>query len=97
MGAKPEMSILEGSTVWVWDSTWIPAIVVRRTQTGFVFVRFEHRVTCSVAMSDPEPRDSASRDRDKPVSGRRFRDEPHREWSQQNSPREKVLTDSDSS
>jgi hypothetical protein len=73
------MGILQGSTVWVWDSTWLSAVVVRPAQTGFVLVRFEHGVTCSVAMSDLEPRDSASRGGDKPVSARRFRDEPTKE------------------
>jgi hypothetical protein len=97
VGAKPEMSIPQGSTVWVWDSTWLPAVVVRPAQPGFVLVRFEHGVTCSVAMSDLQPRDITSRGSDRPVSGREFRDELRRGWSQQNSPREKVAKDSDPS
>ena len=79
MDDRPEIRILQGSTVWVWDSTWLPAVVVRPAQTGFVLVRFEHGVTCSVAMSDLEPRDAASRSGDKPVSGRRYHDEPTKE------------------
>jgi hypothetical protein len=70
MAVRPEMSISEGYTVWVWDSIWLPAVVVRRAQTGFVLVRFEHGVTCRVVMSDLEPRDLASRGADKPVSRR---------------------------
>ena len=64
------MRIRQGSTVWVWDSTWIPAVVVRPTQTGFVLVRFEHGVTFSVAIADLQPRDLTSRGNDKPISGR---------------------------
>ncbi len=30
MAVRPEMSISEGYTVWVWDSIWLPAVVVRR-------------------------------------------------------------------
>jgi hypothetical protein len=60
------MLIRQGSTVWVWDSTWIPAVVVRPTQTGFVLVRFEHGVTFSVTMSDLQPRDLTSRGNDRP-------------------------------
>ena len=93
MGAKPKMRVLPGSTVWVWDSTWMPAVVVGRTQTGFVLVRFEHGVTCSVAMSDLHPRDLTSRGNDRPVSGRGFRDEPRRKRGQQNSPQGKVPRD----
>jgi hypothetical protein len=96
-GAKPEMSILQGSAVWVWESTWLPAIVVRPAWPGFALVRFEHGVTCCVALPDLEPRDPASRGADRPVSGRGVRDEPGRKWSQQNSPRKKVLKDRDPS
>jgi hypothetical protein len=78
MGAKPKMRIRQGSTVWV-DSTWMPAVVVRPTQTGFVLVRFEHGVTCSVAMSDLQPRDLTSRGNDRPISGRKRPHETRRE------------------
>ena len=61
---------------WVWDSTWMPAVVVRRTQSGFVLVRFEHAVTCSVAMSDLQPRDLTARGNDRPMSGRKRCHEP---------------------
>jgi hypothetical protein len=88
MDAKAKMRILQGSTVWVWDSTWLPVVVVGPTRAGFVLVRFEHGVTCSEAMSGLQPRDLASRDSDRPVSSGRFRDEPRREYSQQNSRRE---------
>jgi hypothetical protein len=79
MGAKPKMPIRQGSTVWVWDSTWIPAVVVRSTQTGFVLVRFEHGVTCSVGMSDLQPRDLTSRGNDRPIWGRNRPHETRRE------------------
>jgi hypothetical protein len=88
MDAKAKMRILQGSTVWVWDSTWLPAVVVGPTRAGFVLVRFEHGVTCSVAMSGLQPHDLTSRDSDKARLERRFRDEPRREYSQQNSRRE---------
>jgi hypothetical protein len=72
MDAKPKMRILQGSKVWVWDSTWMPAVVVRRTKAGFVLVRFEHGVTCSVAISDLQPRDLTSGDSDRPIRGPRI-------------------------
>src|SRR5712671_2710227 len=71
VGVTPEVStpsIPRGSTVWVWDSTWLPAVVAQPARTGFVLVRFEHGVTCNVAISDLEPRDAASRGRDRPRS-----------------------------
>jgi hypothetical protein len=54
--------------VWVWDSTWLPAVVLRPAQMGFLLVRFEHGVTCTVAISELLPRDIASRGGDRPVS-----------------------------
>jgi hypothetical protein len=42
--------ILErGSKVWVWDSTWLPAVVVRPGADS-VLVRLEHGVTFQVAV-----------------------------------------------
>ena len=87
------MRVMPGSTVWVWDSTWMPAVVVGRTQTGFVLVRFEHGVTCSVAMSDLQPRDLTSRGNDRPISGRVPRAEPSTKRGQQSSPHGKVPRD----
>jgi hypothetical protein len=96
MSAKPKMSMPQGCTVWVWDSTWIPAVVVvGRTQRGFVLVRFEHGVTCSVAMSDLQPRDLTSRGNDRPISGRVPRAEPSTKRGQQSSPHGKVPRDRD--
>jgi hypothetical protein len=71
----------------------MPAVVVRRTKAGFVLVGFEHGVTCSVAISDLQPRDLTSGDSDRPIRGRGFRDEPRRKRGQQNSSHEKILRD----
>jgi hypothetical protein len=67
--------------VWVWDSTWLPAVVVRPAQMGFLLVRFEHGVTCTVAISELLPRDIASRGGDRPARSRGFRSDQRRKWS----------------
>ena len=69
------MSVLRGSPVWVWDSIWLPAVVVRPTQANSILVRFEHGVTYRVRESDAEPRDPASRGGDTPAPRWKFRDE----------------------
>ena len=73
----------------------MPAVVVGSAQAGFVLVKFEHGVTCRVAMSDLEPRDPSSGAVDRPVSGYRFRDEPRRKSSRPYSPRVKFPADRD--
>ena len=57
--------------VWVWDSTWFPAVVVHRVRMGRVLVRLEHGVTFSVTMADLLPHDPACRSGDMPSAGTR--------------------------
>jgi hypothetical protein len=81
----PETNILQHSTMWVWDSSWLPALLVRLALTGFLLVKLKHGATCSVGVSDLEPRDPVFQDGDTPVSGRIFRHEHRKAWSRPNS------------
>jgi hypothetical protein len=72
MSTQPKMSFEQGSKVWVWDSMWLPAVVVHRAQMGCLLVRLGHGVTFSVTVADLVPRDPACRGSDVPSSvGRR--------------------------
>jgi hypothetical protein len=62
------MSFRKDSMVWVWDSTWLPAVVVHRAQMGYLLVRLEHGVTFSVTVADMVLRDPACRGSDVPSS-----------------------------
>lgn len=73
MSATPEKSQKQDSAVWVWDSTWLPAIVVDRAGMGCVSVRLEHGVTFNVNTVNLVPRDPARRGGDMPVHRLRFR------------------------
>jgi hypothetical protein len=57
MGTRRKMSFRQDSTVGVWDSTWLPAVVVHRVQMGCLLVRLEHGVTFSVTVADMVLRD----------------------------------------
>jgi hypothetical protein len=59
MNNGPEMSFKQGSKVWVWDSMWLPAVVVLRAPMGRVLVRAEHGLTFTVTMANLLPRDPA--------------------------------------
>jgi hypothetical protein len=59
VSAQPKMSFKQGSNVWVWDSTWLPAIVVHLAQTDRVLVRVDHGVTFTATMANLLPRDPA--------------------------------------
>ena len=59
MSARREMSFRQNSMVWVWDSTWLPAVVVHPASMNCLLVRLEHGVTFSVTMADLSPRDPA--------------------------------------
>jgi hypothetical protein len=43
----------------VWDSTWLPAVVVQHAPMGCALVRLDHGVTFNVTMADLLPRDPA--------------------------------------
>ena len=66
MSTRPEMDFQEGSIVWAWDSTWLPAVVVHRARMGCVLVRLEHGVTFNARIEDLVPRDPACRGGDIP-------------------------------
>jgi len=55
-------------SVWVWNSIWLPAVVVRPAQMGRVLVRFEHGVTFNAMVSQVRSRDPASSGSDMPVA-----------------------------
>jgi hypothetical protein len=59
MESEPEVSFKRGSSVWVWDSTWLPAVVVCLPAIDCVSVRLEHGVTFSVAVANLVARDPA--------------------------------------
>ena len=68
MSTQPKMSFDQGSKVWVWDSTWLPAVVVLRAPTGRVLVRAEHGLTFTVTMANLLPRDPAGQPARPPFS-----------------------------
>jgi hypothetical protein len=53
------MSFKQGSKVWVWDSMWLPAVVVQPDQMDRVLVRVEHGLTFTATMVNLLPRDPA--------------------------------------
>ena len=66
-----KMTFGQGSMVWVWDSTWLPAVVVQHAPMGCALVRLDHGVTFNVTLADLMPRDLALLGADIP-SARRF-------------------------
>ncbi len=54
-----KMTFRQDSMVWVWDSTWLPAVVVRHAPMGCVLVRLDHGVTFNVIRANVLPRDPA--------------------------------------
>jgi hypothetical protein len=59
MGTQPKASFKQGSKVWVWDSMWLPAVVVQRARMDRVLVRVDHGVTFTATMANLVPRDPA--------------------------------------
>jgi hypothetical protein len=59
MSNRPKTSFKQGSKVWVWDSMWLPAVVVHRVPRGRILVRAEHGLTFSSTMANLVPRDPA--------------------------------------
>jgi hypothetical protein len=57
MSSQPTMSFKQGSKVWVWDSMWLPAVVVSPARMGRVLVRLDHGVTFTAIMANLRPRD----------------------------------------
>lgn len=67
MKALPEFTLEPGLKVWVWDSTWLPAVVVR-PGVDSVLVRLEHGVTFEVVVDHLDVRDPACCGSDRPRS-----------------------------
>ena len=59
MSIRPKMSLKQGSKVWVWDSIWLPAVIVHRPRMDRILVRAEHGVTFTATMANLLPRDPA--------------------------------------
>ena len=59
MSIRPKMSFKQGSKVWVWDSMWLPAVIVHRPRMDRILVRVEHGVTFTATMANLLPRDPA--------------------------------------
>jgi hypothetical protein len=59
MSTRPKMSLKQGLKVWVWDSMWLPAVVLHRVAMGRILVRAEHGLTFSSSMANLLPRDPA--------------------------------------
>jgi hypothetical protein len=68
-------------SVWVWDSIWLPAVVVRPVQMNRVLVRLEHGVTFNAMVSHVRSRDPASSGCDMPVAEKTMRIETSADWS----------------
>ena len=49
----------QGTKVWVWDSMWLPAVVVHRAPMGRILVRAEHGLTFTSTRANLLPRDPA--------------------------------------
>jgi hypothetical protein len=63
---RHKMTFRQDSMVWVWDSTWLPALVVQHAPMGSVLVRLDHGVTFNVVRANVLPRDPARRGSDIP-------------------------------
>src|SRR5215469_9424170 len=63
---EPLAGFQQGTPVWVWDSAWLPAVVVHRGLMDGLLVRLEHGVTFRAAMADVVTRNAASRGTDVP-------------------------------
>jgi hypothetical protein len=59
MSTQPKMSFKQGSKVWVWDSMWLPAVVVDGAGMDRILVRVEHGLTFTSTMANLLPRDPA--------------------------------------
>jgi hypothetical protein len=88
MRTEAKVGFKQHSTVWVWDSTWLPAVVVHRVQTGCLSVKVTHGVTFSFNMANLLLRDPACRGGDMPRC-RSFVLQP-KEWTHEQGP--KVLS-----
>jgi hypothetical protein len=72
MSVTPEIHFRRGAAVWVWDSTWLPAVVVHSTRMGSRLVRLEHGVTFRAGVADLAARDPSCRGDDIPSASVRY-------------------------
>jgi hypothetical protein len=57
MNTEPRGTFEPGSPVWVWDTTWLPAVVLDRAQKGRLLLGLDHGVTFIVTTASVEARD----------------------------------------
>ena len=74
MSTRRKMSFRRDSMVWVWDSTWLPAVVVHLAPMSGALVRLDHGVTFNVTIADLVPRDPACQGADIPSANTRRSD-----------------------
>jgi len=70
MKTGADLTIERGANVWVWDSIWLPAVVVH-SEADCVLVKLQHGVTFPVAADNLDLRDPSRRGSDTPRSPRR--------------------------
>ena len=59
MTTQAKISFKQGSKVWVWDSMWLPAVVIDRVPMDRILVRVEHGLTFTASTVNLFPRDPA--------------------------------------
>ena len=59
MSVLAKTSFRQGTKVWVWDSMWLPAVVINRAPMGRTLIRVEHGLTFTAATANLFPRDPA--------------------------------------
>jgi hypothetical protein len=66
MGSVPRLTFKLGAQVWVWDSTWLPGVIVQRTRRDSLSIRLDHGVTFCADIANLAVRDPARRGADVP-------------------------------
>ena len=70
MSAARAFNIKLNDPVWVWDASWLPAIVtdvVSEPDRNFVIVHFENGCSAPASWTNVAPRDSSAHGRDRPL------------------------------
>jgi hypothetical protein len=79
MNALRSKHIVPPAAVWVWDGTWLPAVVTAALADRgerLLLVRFDHGLTAPARPADLAPRDPHLRGADKPRTCRQDRHQP---------------------
>lgn len=66
MRTELRTNFMLGAQVWVWDSTWLPGVIVQRTRPDSLAVRLEHGVTFCANLANLASRDPAQHGSDVP-------------------------------